>query len=98
MFTKAMIALSTAIAVSAVSTLPAIGKSSKVRAHRHAPTSIRVYAPIPPPAYGVRADGRAHSSNPANDVYVDGIYAGSDPDPSVRLQLQMDPPWKRGHR
>jgi hypothetical protein len=92
MFAKTMIALCATIVVSAASTVPAISKSSKVRAHRPAPVAVQN---IPAPAYGVRADGRAHSSNPAYDVYVDGWYAGSDPDPNVRLQLQMDPPWKR---
>ena len=29
-----------------------------------------------------------HSSNPAYDVYVNGQYVGSDPDPNIRAQLQ----------
>ena len=32
-----------------------------------------------------------HSSNPSYDVYVDGQYVGSDPDPNIRAQL------RRGH-
>jgi hypothetical protein len=34
---------------------------------------------------------RQHSSNPAFDVYDNGRYVGSDPDPNIRLQMQ------RGH-
>jgi hypothetical protein len=34
---------------------------------------------------------RQHSSNPAFDVYDNGRYVGSDPDPNIRIQLQ------RGH-
>ena len=29
-----------------------------------------------------------HSSNPAYDVYINGQYVGSDPDPNIRAQLQ----------
>ena len=29
-----------------------------------------------------------HSVNPSYDVYVNGQYVGSDPDPNIRLQLQ----------
>jgi hypothetical protein len=34
---------------------------------------------------------RQHSSNPAFDVYDNGRYIGSDPDPNIRVQMQ------RGH-
>jgi hypothetical protein len=34
---------------------------------------------------------RQHSSNPAFDVYDNGRYIGSDPDPKIRVQMQ------RGH-
>jgi len=32
-----------------------------------------------------------HSANPSYDVYVNGEYVGSDPDPNIRAQL------RRGH-
>ena len=39
---------------------------------------------------------RAHSSNPANDVYSipgdPGAYVGSDPDPRIRSELRRDNP------
>ncbi len=38
----------------------------------------------------IQTDGRRHSSNPANDVYLGGRYRGSDPDPTVRLDLRRD--------
>src|SRR5215510_3550520 len=53
----------------------------------------RSYSYLPPPAYGDRKDGRAHSINPAHDVYVGGKYSGSDPDPVIRGSLAFDPPW-----
>ena len=34
---------------------------------------------------------RQHSSNPAFDVYDNGRYVGSDPNPNIRVQMQ------RGH-
>jgi hypothetical protein len=34
---------------------------------------------------------RQHSVNPGFDVYENGQYLGSDPDPNIRLQL------RRGH-
>ena len=40
----------------------------------------------------IQTDGRRHSSNPANDVYLSGKYLGSDPDPTVRLDLRRDVP------
>jgi hypothetical protein len=36
-------------------------------------------------------DQRAHSPNPAYDVYdTTGRYVGSDPDPTIRTMLQND--------
>jgi hypothetical protein len=48
---------------------------------------------ITSPALAQRAPQQPqHSSNPAYDVYVNGQYAGSDPDPNIRAQLQMHYP------
>jgi hypothetical protein len=78
---NAMIGLAAAIILVAAGTVPAISAGSKVRAARSAPSHI------PAPAYGVRADGRAHAANPAHDVYVNGRYVGSDPDPLIRAEI-----------
>jgi hypothetical protein len=45
---------------------------------------------LQPLAEDIQTDGRRHSSNPANDVYVGGKYLGSDPDPNIRLDLRRD--------
>ena len=37
------------------------------------------------------AGPKQHSSNPANDVFVNGKYVGSDPDPTIRSMLARDP-------
>jgi hypothetical protein len=45
-----------------------------------------------PSELGERYDQpRQHSVNPSFDVYQNGEYLGSDPDPNIRLQL------RRGH-
>ena len=44
---------------------------------------------ITSPALAQRAPQQPeHSSNPAYDVYVNGQYVGSDPDPNIRAQVQ----------
>ena len=40
-------------------------------------------------SYG-RTDGQRHSAVPSNDVYENGHYVGSDPDPNVRLEMRRD--------
>jgi hypothetical protein len=32
-----------------------------------------------------------YSHNPAHDVFVNGEYVGSDPDPTIRSTLARDP-------
>jgi len=34
---------------------------------------------------------KKYSSNPAFDVFVNGKYVGSDPDPTIRSTLARDP-------
>ena len=86
MFSKIMVALSVAVVLGMSSFAPANSASAK----RY---WVRSGSYLPPPAYGFRKDGRAHSSNPATDVYVNGKYSGSDPDPFIRGRLAHDPPW-----
>jgi hypothetical protein len=48
---------------------------------------------IASPALAQRApEQRQRSPNPAYDVYVDGQYVGSDPDPNIRAQLRRRQP------
>ena len=37
------------------------------------------------------AGPKKYSDNPAHDVFVNGKYVGSDPDPSIRSTLARDP-------
>jgi len=34
---------------------------------------------------------KTYSGNPAHDVFVNGKYVGSDPDPTIRSTLARDP-------
>ena len=34
---------------------------------------------------------KKYSGTPSNDVFVNGKYVGSDPDPSIRSTLARDP-------
>lgn len=34
--------------------------------------------------------GSPYSTNPAHDVYVNGVYVGSDPDPRIRWTLRKE--------
>jgi len=34
--------------------------------------------------------GSPYSTNPAHDVYVNGVYVGSDPDPRIRWSLRRE--------
>jgi hypothetical protein len=34
---------------------------------------------------------KKYSNNPSNDVFVNGQYVGSDPDPTIRSTLARDP-------
>jgi hypothetical protein len=36
------------------------------------------------------AGPKQHSTNPAHDVFVNGKYVGSDPDPTIRSTLARD--------
>jgi hypothetical protein len=90
MFSKATIGVTAALALGVAATAPATSAHSKTRVTVRAAPSY-----LPPPAYGIRLDGRAHSPYPAHDVYVNGKYSGSDPDPFIRGQLANDPPWNR---
>jgi hypothetical protein len=89
MFTKALLGLSAVIAFSAMATTPTLSASAKSR-HAWAASPYTAYA------YGYHPRRRAHSRNPANDVYVSGRYAGSDPDSRIRSYLAHDPPWNQG--
>jgi len=41
-------------------------------------------------ASGALAQTKKYSTNPSNDVFVNGKYVGSDPDPTIRSMLARD--------
>jgi len=50
-------------------------------------TKLAIAAAI---ALGTVSTSMAMSKNPAYDVFVNGKYVGSDPDPTIRTQLARD--------
>ena len=41
-------------------------------------------------ASGALAQTKRYSTNPSHDVFVNGKYVGSDPDPTIRSMLARD--------
>ena len=54
-------------------------------------SSTGAFAQVPSTAH-VLVNRQPHASNPRNNVYQDGQYVGSDPDPFIRDMLRQDPP------
>jgi hypothetical protein len=54
-------------------------------------SSTAAFAQVPSTAQAL-VNRQQHSSNPRNDVYENGRYIGSDPDPFIRDMLRADPP------
>jgi hypothetical protein len=80
------------VALAALIAWPAVGDAATKKKKTHArPAAHRTaVAPRPSATVGV---GRYRSANPQWDVYRDnGEYAGTDPDPRVRLMLRRDDP------
>ncbi len=82
MFAKTLTALATAIVLGAAFASPAMSASSK---DRHMAAPEQAFAQF------TRTGGRWHSSNPAYDVYANGMYVGSDPDRHIRTDLARNP-------
>lgn len=80
MFSKTLFALSAAIALSAATAVPALSATSRM----HTVGTWMSYA------QAKTAHGRVHSTNPAHDVYLNGEYLGSDPDPRIRGTILRD--------
>jgi len=78
-----------AVVIATLITTPAAAQYSLAPGYSTPPsapiaTSKKVKAKA---AYAQQYRGSPHSSNPAFDVYVNGDYVGSDPDPRIRATL-----------
>jgi hypothetical protein len=49
-------------------------------------------------SYAQEYSGSPHSTNPEYDVYVNGEYVGSDPDPRIRASLAQEWRSQSGNR
>jgi hypothetical protein len=68
----------------------AVPVAAAAAAHKKpAKRTVRAETTLQRPA--VQSNARRHGENPANDVYrTNGDYAGSDPDPRIRMMLYRD--------
>jgi hypothetical protein len=80
--------LAVVIAIAGVLAWPAVGDAASKKKSKAKPRAAPV---VQQDAYGPH---RARSPNPAWDVWVHNEYRGSDPDPNVRMMLQMDNPFQ----
>jgi len=79
-----------AVALAAALATPALAQSTGSRDARDA--NAQEEGVQPNGQRWFQDERQQHSPNPAWDVYSDGDYVGSDPDPRVRDMLQSDPP------
>ncbi len=71
------------VALAAVVASPALAQTT-----RRAPP-VQQYPSQFDQTYG-RSESQPRSGNPSYDVYENGQYLGTDPDPNVRLELRRD--------
>ena len=81
MFTKSMVVFSTAIILGVAAMAPAVAAGSKGAKQSAAKQSF----------------AQAFSSNPSNDVYLNGAHVGSDPDPRIRWSILKEARGKVGN-
>jgi hypothetical protein len=88
-----------AMAATAALVISASQASAQTAVERRYDPAFEAFAqsPLPPRAgqrgFQYRPNVRAHSINPAWDVYdTQGNYIGSDPDPFIRNDLMRAPP------
>lgn len=84
-----------AAATLAAIALPAVAQAQNYDdnwSYRSPPPAQYRLGRAPEQAFARQIDrtARRHSPNPAYDVYVNGRYVGSDPDPRVRMMMQFD--------
>ena len=77
-----------ALALVAVTVAPALAQSPDRKAHAQIRPAQAQRVPGIANQYG-RSESR-HSANPAYDVYSNGRYVGSDPDPLIRMDILRD--------
>jgi hypothetical protein len=79
------------VALVAAIALPAVAEAAARKTHAKTTPQGQVQVQTPNEWSYAPPSSRPHSPNPAYDVYrMNGDYAGSDPDPRVRMMLRKD--------
>ncbi len=85
-----IIVAATALAVSAAALAFGAGQQAQAQSYsKEQTTTQKVKKRAKTPKRVVRY-GSPYSTNPAHDVYVNGVYVGSDPDPRIRWTLKRE--------
>ena len=78
----------TVLAVAAAA--PAIAPGQQAQAQTYSKEQATTKVKKAKAAKRVLRYGSPYSTNPAHDVYVNGVYVGSDPDPRIRWSLKRE--------
>ncbi len=84
-----IIVAATALAVSAAALAFGAGQQAQAQSYSKEQTTTHKAKKAKTPKRVVRY-GSPYSTNPAHDVYVNGVYVGSDPDPRIRWTLKKE--------
>jgi hypothetical protein len=87
-----IIVAATALAVSAAALAFGAGQQARAQSYSKEQTTtqkVKKVKKAKTPKRVVRY-GSPYSTNPAHDVYVNGVYVGSDPDPRIRWTLKRE--------
>ena len=66
------------------------GQTAQAQGYSKEPTVTHKAKKKKAPAKRVVRSGSPYSTNPEHDVYVNGVYVGSDPDPRIRWSLKRE--------
>jgi len=86
---KILIAATTALAVAIVAPAFAPDQQAQAQTYSKEQTTTQKVKKAKTQKRIVR-NGSPYSTNPAHDVYVNGVYVGSDPDPRIRWTLKRE--------
>jgi hypothetical protein len=78
------------VAVAAIAALIASPVIAEAAKRKPPAAKTQVQKPQKQKAQFSAIRARTHSTNPGHDVYREGVYVGSDPDPHIRSKLIQD--------
>ena len=86
---KKLVIAAAAVAIAAVAPAFSPGQQAEAQTYSKDQTTTKKVKKAKTAKRVVRY-GSPYSTNPAHDVYVNGNYAGSDPDPRIRWSIRRE--------